>query len=78
MLGEVSIQVNYDTKLGTYMLYAVKDTSVNLLGRDLPRNIRLNGKYIYILYIYITQTVNSVSESYQPLLDRYSLGNLCW
>ena len=52
MLGEVSIQVNYDTKLGTYMLYAVKDTSVNLLGRDLPRNIRLNGKYIYILYIY--------------------------
>ena len=65
VLGEVSVQVSYGTQRGTYLLYVVKGTGVNLLGRDWLRHIRLDWKAI-------AQTVNSVSERYQPLLDKYS------
>ena len=65
VLGEISVQVSYGTQSGAYVLYVVKGTGVNLLGRNWLRHIRLDWKKI-------TQTVNNVSVSYQPLLDRYS------
>ena len=65
VLGEVPVHVSYGTQQGTYTLYVVKGSGVNLLGRDWLRNIRLDWKSI-------AQTVNSVSGCYQQLLEKYS------
>ena len=65
VLGEIAVQVSYGTQQGTYTLYVVKGSGVNLLGRDWLKHIRLDWKTV-------AQTVNSVGACYQRLLEKYS------
>ena len=62
VLGEVPVHVNYGTQEGTYTLYVVKGSGVNLLGSHWLKHVRKN----------IAQTVNSVSGCYQEFLRKYS------